>query len=141
MGLEYLRGLAGDVEPSIISYNNGKYSTCMERTSRRAHSQAWHVHSKAVEHFQLEGAGSIRPQLHMIFHFVEIGDCETLAKCRFGVGGCPDIARSVTLLPLCMSVTELQEYVEALNRTDNLVTEQSLVDCQPRLVRNPARIL
>jgi hypothetical protein len=77
----------------------------------------------------------------MIFHFVEIGDCETLAKCRFGVGGCPDIARSVTLLPLCMSVTELQEYVEALNRTDNLVTELLIVDCQPRLVRNPARIL
>ena len=126
MGLEYLRGLAGDVEPSIISYNDGKNSTCMERTSRRAHLQAWHVHSKAAEHFQLEGAGSIRPQLHMIFHFVEIGDCETLAKSRFGVGGLSDIARSlrtVTLLPLCMSVTELQEYVEALNRTDNLVME------------------
>lgn len=62
----------------------------------------------------------------MIFHFVEIGDCETLAKSRFGVGGFSDIARSlrsVILPPICMSGTELQEYVEALNRTDNLVTE------------------
>ena len=35
----------------------------------------------------------------------------------------------------------MQEYVEALNRTDNLVTELSLVDYQPRLVQNPDRIM
>ena len=50
---------------------------------------------KQSSNFQLEGVGSIRRQLHMIFHFVEIGNCEALTevvKCRFGVGGCSDVA-------------------------------------------------
>ena len=94
MGLQYLGGLAGDVEASIISYNKGRYSTCMERARLGVLICKLGTFTvKQSSTFQLKGAGSIRPQLHMIFHFVEIGDCEALVKWPFGVGGCPDIAR------------------------------------------------
>ena len=57
VGLECLRGLAvSDVEASIISYNNGTYSTCMERAARHPHLQTWHVHRETVEHFSARGS-------------------------------------------------------------------------------------
>jgi hypothetical protein len=63
-------------EASIISYSNGNNSTYFargERWARHTHVYPWHVQSETVGYPQLEGVGSIRRQLHMIFHFVEMG--------------------------------------------------------------------
>jgi hypothetical protein len=78
VSVECLHGSLVTSEASIISCNNENNSTSFGRVPRHALAFIGHLQSETIEDPQLEGVGSIRRQLHIIFHFVEMGDCETL---------------------------------------------------------------